>query len=214
MRKQAIIDELNELMNIPWFERIIYHKLEELKISLREEITMYRKLKSNFKKTHQNHLYIFDNEHQKKIPTYRFELNKQENDEWILTKIEPFPNDGTKVDDIVPKSIINHISCVKTDRLRIHHYSGSGIPPKNGKSFDVEFTKYSDFHAFGTVHEKPDELNWNEKSDQLNLMESNNGKIPDEIKYDELFYFMQKYPHVKYYILSYFYMKLRPDLEP
>jgi hypothetical protein len=211
------INELMELLNIPDFERIIYHKVEELKYAFQEEISLYKNLKDHFKKTDNGNLLLYENLSPQRKLTYRFELHKTDNDEWTPVKIDPNPP-HTPIYDIIPQSIIDHISNFKTDPLRIYKYQSEITESENNHSFQVEFTKLSDEHIVGTIRESdPNEENApkDNKKKETNVIYINDSfrKERDEDNYKELFYYMQKYPEIKDYIFAEFFIKLKPEFD-
>ena len=76
MGKQEILDELTELLNIPQIERIIFHKVEELKLYLKDEVNLYKSLKSDFKRSAYGDMRICEDPGERKVQTYHFELNR------------------------------------------------------------------------------------------------------------------------------------------
>lgn len=63
MGKTVDIGEFIELLNIPQLERIFYHKIEEQKSLLRNEIASYKKLKRDFRSEAYGAIQLFvDNE--------------------------------------------------------------------------------------------------------------------------------------------------------
>lgn len=215
MKSRVDIEEFCELLNIPEFERIIYHKIEELKHVLSEKINLYRNLKNSFKKTAYGHLQIYENIAPKKNQTYRFELDRLQNNKWILAKIEPYPQEDHDLDDIIPKSIIDHICSYETSPEKIYRYSGTGHAASTGKAFEVEFTKYSDYHIFGAIREDEVQEKAETEAAGMKIIEADwdYEEKGDEENFKELFHYMQKYPEIKKRIFGDFFHKAKPKVD-
>ena len=215
MKKQVILDELNELLNIPQLERIVFHKMEELKLYFQDEIKRYRDLKEYFKKAAYGTMEILEanKEMVKKDQTYHFELHCPAGGSWVATAIEPSPPSGYEIYDIIPEKIVEYIGSFVTGPGKIENLEKFSLPTLKEKSFDLTFTKYSEWHALGTIRtckipigegtegEKPTpspEIYYYDKKDT------------DKGDYQELFYYMQKYPPLRRYFFTEFHMKVKP----
>lgn len=214
MGKQELLDELNELLSIPQFERIVFHKVEELKLYLKDEVALYRDLKKSFKTSAYGDMQICGDTEDKVSQTYHFELNRNGKGEWIPTEVEPPPPPGRDIYDIIPEEIIEYISSFKTVSNKIETRRDFSFPTLKGEKFELRFAKYSDDHALGTVrcHRTGGE-NSDEKEEFDHIAEIYNyteREIDDEGSYKELFYYMQKYPALKTYFFTDFHMKMKP----
>jgi len=225
MTSRIDLDELSELINIPEFERIIYHKIEELKFVLADKINMYRNLKHNFKKTAYGHMHLFENETPKETPVFRFELHEIEDSGWHLSKIEPNPPEGVEIEDIIPRRIIKHIIGYETNHEKIYRYVGKGdtvgdsMSQTNGNdsgdAFTVEFSKFSENHILGTIRRAgPQEAKGSAVKD-LKIIKADwhYEKNGDEENFRELFHYMQKYPEIKNQIFSEFFHRTKPRID-
>jgi len=212
MKKQVILDELNELLDIPQLERIIFHKMEELKLYFQDEIKRYRDLKDYFKKSAYGNLEILEanKETEKKNQTYHFELHCSTGGAWLATSIEPSPPAGYDIYDIIPEKIVEYIGSFITAPGKIERLEKFSLPTLKEKSFDLAFTKYSEWHALGTIRfyniPTGDGIK-DEKKDQIYYYDK---KDTDKGDYQELFYYMQKYPPVKRYFFTELHMKVKP----
>jgi transposase-like protein len=215
MKNRIDIEEFCELLNIPEFERIIYHKIEELKHVLAEQINIYRNLKNSFKKTAYGHMQIYENKAPKGNQTYRFELDRLQNNKWLLSKIEPYPPEDFDIDDIVPQAIIEHISGYETSPEKIYRYQGAGKARATGRAYVVEFTKYSDHHILGAIREEemPEKDVSEETGMKIIEAEWNYEEKGDEENFRELFHYMQKYPEIKKRIFGDFFHKAKPKVD-
>jgi hypothetical protein len=217
MGKQEILDELNELLNIPQFERIVFHKVEELKLFLKDEIDFYRDIKSNFKKSAYGDLGIIEGDEwiDNSSQTYHFELSCSESQEWIAVSLEPSPPPGYDTYDILPLEMIRYMSTYATEPDKIHSEREYKLPDLIGKAFDLRFTKYSDSHILGTLKAyKAKESDSAElESDAIptnQIYHYNQYDAGDENNYKELMYYMKKYPALKAYFFTELNMKMKP----
>jgi hypothetical protein len=215
MQKQVILDQLNELLNIPQLERIIFHKVEELKLYFKDEIKRYRDLKEYFKKAAYGDMEILEvhKEMGKKIQTYHFELHQPKDGPWIATSIEPSPPSGYEIFDIIPEEIVEYIGSFITPPGKIEKLEKFSLPTLKEKAFDLNFTKYSDWHVLGTIRSckiLTDGSTKDEKPDHMTEIYNYNKKDTDKGDYKELFYYMQKYPALKRYFFTELHMKVKP----
>jgi len=216
MEKQKIIDELTELLNIPQFERIIYHKVEELKTYLRDEVSLYKNLKKDFQKAAYGNMRVFENEEQIRSQTYRFELDKNEDNQWVSTEIEPSPPSRSDINDIIPPGIVEYITGFKSNPTKIETVNNFTLPALRGRMYNLRFAKYSDNHALGTITEIQQKKESSPLSAELdNLMDINDYYKEDtvELNYKELMYYMEKFPAFKEHVFSEFFMRWKPLID-
>lgn len=225
MTSRIDMDELSELINIPEFERIVYHKVEELKFVLADKINMYRNLKHNFKKTAYGHMHIFENESPEPVQVYRFELHEIEGNGWHLSKIEPPPPEGIDIEDVLPKRIIRHIIGYQTNHEKIYRYVGRGETAPELESsdhsedhsdiFTVEFSKFSSNHILGTIRRADAQEAKGSGVKDLKIIKADwhYEKNGDEENFRELFHYMQKYPEIKNQIFSEFFHRTKPRID-
>jgi hypothetical protein len=218
MGKQAILEELDELLNIPQFERVLFHKLEELRLYFRDEVAFYRKLKEEFKKSAYGDMEICEDAEEERIQTYYFEINEDEAGEWFAAELEPAPPFGCNIYDILPNEIIKYISSFKTAPGKIETKKGFSLPTVKRKTFDLKFSKYSDQHALGTVRcirarvEAPDVKENLEDCPEIYHYIKNIANAGDEHNYKELFFYMQKYEELRAYFFAELQLKMKPML--
>jgi hypothetical protein len=216
MEKQKIIDELTELLNIPQFERIIYHKIEELKTYFRDEISLYTNLKKDFQKAAYGNMQIFENEEHIRSQTYRFELDRNEDNLWIPTEIEPPPPSMSEISNIIPPEIIEYITNFKSNPTKIETINNFTLPTLRGKMYNLRFAKYSDHHALGTITEiRTKKETQHQGAEADNLVDINDYYKEDtvELNYKELMYYMEKFPAFKEHVFSEFFMRWKPLID-
>jgi hypothetical protein len=237
MNKQKMMGELDEFLNIPQFERIIFHKIEELKDYLKDEIDHYRELKRYFRKLAYGDMQVLslegdshgdreeyeaendgaagglagsgfhggNREHEReRNQTYRFELNRGNEDQWNAAKLEPPPPPGYDIHDIIPEEIIDYITAYETNMGKMETIKGLSLPTVKGIRFDLHFTKYSGYHVLGTI-----KAHHEEKEDREEIY-IYTWKEPEESDYKELIYYMRKYPPLRMYFFTELHMKMKP----
>jgi hypothetical protein len=211
MDKRIDIEELTELLNIPEFERIVYHKVEELKCVMSDRIDYYINLKNNFKKTAYGNLQIFENESFEGRRVYRFELSKSEEGRWIPTVVEPDLPAGCNVYDVIPPAVIKFVACFKTESNRIRKHKGSFQTTTGKRQFSIEFTKYSDFHILGTIMESTEEFVAVSR-DRQNVVKLDfpSQKSDTGNNFEELMHYMQTRPKIGEQMLNYFNYIIKP----
>jgi hypothetical protein len=228
MSKKGILGELEELLNIPQFERIIFHKIEELKLYLKDEIEHYRKLKDYFKKLAYGDMEVLSSEKDEKEkslgrngsidsdkhePTYHFELSQEKDNHWNVTSLEPSPPPGYDIYDVIPEEVIEYIVSLDTMSGKIKTITDLALPSVGGIRFDLHFTKYSLHHVLGTIKTHQIEETSNLKGSGDGVMENiynYTKKEPEESDYKELLYYMHKYPPLRMYFFTEFHMRMKP----
>lgn len=215
MKKQVILEQLNELLNIPQFERIVFHKMEELKLYFKDEIKRYRDLKEYFKKAAYGQMEILgaNMEMEEKIQVYHFELYSPMHGSWLATSLEPSPPPGYEIYDIIPEKIVAYIGNYVTSLGKIEKLEKFSLPTLKEKVFDLSFAKYSEWHALGTIRShkiSTGDSTADEKPDHMTEIYNYNKKDTEKKDYKELFYYMQKYPPLRRYFFTEFHMKVKP----
>lgn len=212
--KQALQDELDELLNIPQVERIIHHKVEELKIYLKDEIEYYRQLKEGFRRMTYGELTVLEadpgaegrggrDSEQKRV--YLFQLNKDARDRWGPPGLEPLPPAGYDPRDVFPDRLVNHIAGDAFSLREFHTVTGLLLPGIENVLFDLQFTRYSEHHMLGTVCRR--EIRSAAAEEENHCFDP---KEAEEGDCNELLHYMQKYPSLRIYFLTEFYMKMKP----
>jgi hypothetical protein len=227
MQKQIILDELNELLNIPQAERIIHHKIKELKVYLRDEISLYQELKEDFRKATYGNMQVchqveVEPENSPPRKTFRFELDREESGGWNIVEIEPSLPAGLGMADIIPPLIVNYMTSFETHPTRIETVHRFTHPQLHGRVYRLRFAKYSDYHLLGTITEIENQAQGegavpgSETDDETgNILNINdyykNNTL--ELNYKQLMYYMEKYHSFREHIFSEFFMKWKPLLD-
>ncbi|MDQ1350269.1 MAG: hypothetical protein QG657_570 [Acidobacteriota bacterium] len=223
MEKQQLLEELGELLNIPQIERIIAHKLEEVKDVYKDEIDLYLSLRNDFRKTAYGNMYVWgktEKEISHTFPTYRFELDKEKDNTWKITDIEPSLPPGYHLRDIFPPLIIEYMTSFEIHPTRIETAAHFTHPKLKGRTFNLRFTRYSEYHLLGTITEIQTQEEETPSAAPLereldNLVDINDYYKNDnaEMNYKELMYYMEKYPAFREHVFSEFFMKWKPLID-
>jgi hypothetical protein len=217
MGKKEMLEELDDLLSIPQIDRIIFHKIEELKSYFEDEVSLYMNLKEGFRKAAYGNMQIYEGVESKKNQTYQFRLDKDENDEWNITDIEPSPRRGIEPNDIVPRVLIDFMTSFKSNPAKIEVLQNFTHPDVKGRGFHLRFAKYSDRHLLGTITEYRIETEETsaEVSKAAKIVEINDyykNESP-EFNYRELKYYMENFPEFKDHILSEFFLRWKPLID-
>jgi hypothetical protein len=220
--KQKILDELDELLDIPQIERIIFHKVEELKLYLADEIAHFREIKRYFKKLAYGEMKVLNGEdalkageHERKHKpeqTYYFALHKGPDEHWNAVRLGPSPPAGYDISDIVPEGIAEYIGAFETTTGKLETVTDVSLPSIKGMRFDLHFTRYSPNHVLGTIKRCPLEENIGDDADDVFIegIYNYNKKDSQKNDYKELLYYMQKYPPLRMYFFTELHMKMKP----
>ncbi|MCP5103729.1 MAG: hypothetical protein GY950_10145, partial [bacterium] len=71
MGKEEIFAELDKLLNVPQFERIVIHKLRELEGFLKDEISLYLSIRQRLRNEAYGHMQVCEDDHQGENQTLR-----------------------------------------------------------------------------------------------------------------------------------------------
>ena len=216
--KQEMLEEIGDLLSIPQLERIIFHKIAELKFLFKDEVDRYKELKESFKRAAYGEIQVVEPveagaETERKTQTYHFEIDIDSNNEWTATSLEPSPPPGYEIHDIIPDEIVKYIVSFKTAPGKIETQKEISFPAIEGKVFDLSFVKYSDRHILGTInasHAPSKDGKEDKPLDDLTDIYYYNQAKDDEGNFKDLIYYMQKYPSVKHYFLTELNMKMKP----
>jgi hypothetical protein len=219
--RHKMIEDLNELIDIPDVDTYIFLTIEQAKIKFAEEIQNYRQLKSSFHQVKRsNMMLIEDKKPTQKSQSYYFELkrikskNSKLKHQWVVSTIKPKPKQQSE--EIIPVEFINMIDFHRVDPDKIETYKRFKSRVLK-KSFDIRFTRYSDNHVMGSIREKskdPPQKNGSETYDaegqafKLKLGQKN---IKED--YMELFRYMEEYPEIKEDIFNRFNMVQKPYVD-
>jgi hypothetical protein len=134
----------------------------------------------------------------------------------VATSIEPSPPSGYEIYDIVPEKIIEYIGSFTSPPGKIEKLEKFSLPTLKEKVFDLTFTKYSEWHALGTIRSckiPTDDITKDKKPDHMTDIYYYNKEDTEKGDYKELFYYMQKYPPLRHYFFTEFHMKVKPLIE-
>ncbi len=218
MEKHHKIRRIIEFMNIPDFELIISAKVRELEVSLKPQIHHYLELKAKFKEFASPQLALLEKEARERSDetektTHYFEMTQPNEkplhqDQWEIWELQPIPK--TDLIDTTLNRFSLSLHHYQADPDKIHHLN---VPcPDHPKSFDLRFTKYSDFYAFGVIREShevplPSPPKETHRIVKLNL---DYRTLKKEDIYSELLRYLDTYPQIRERLLAYFYIIEKP----
>lgn len=212
-----MLEELDDLLSIPQIDRIIFHKIEELKSYFEDEVSLYMNLKDGFRKAAYGNMQVCEGEELEKNQTYQFRLDRDESGEWHITDIEPNLRQGTELNDILPEEIINFMTSFRPNPSKIEIVQNYTHPALKGRGFRLRFAKYSDRHLLGIITEvqagteaPPAEVPAGTKVVEINDFYQNENP---EFNYRELKYYMENFPGFKDHILSEFFLRWKPLID-
>jgi len=204
--KRDLLDELEDLLNIPQLERIIHHKVEELKIYLKDEIDHYMELKDLLRRSVFGKLTVVEPgiEPGGQERVFLFQLDKDANDRWGPPVLEPSPPPGYHIGDILPDRVVNQIVGDEFPLGEFQTVTGLALPGIEVAFFDLYFIKYSESHILGTVCRRDTPSTAVDEVHHYDPREAVDGN------YNELILYMQKFPSLRIYFLTEFHMKMKP----
>lgn len=213
--KQDLLDELNELLNVPQVERIMYHKILELKTFLHDEIQRYQELREQFKRSAYGDMEVIEvaDAAGGRPATYHFQLDLHYQNQWKATLVAPSPPPGKETYDILPDELVEYISSFKTEPQTITKQEKLTLPALKGRVFNLQFIKYSDIFIMGNITtylETSEEEARKKKTTDLTEIYNYDKRDTDEGSYKELIYYMKKYPALNRYFLTELHMKMKP----
>ena len=199
MRKQERIAELLELMKVPEVAKVIFLTIDEVKGKLKDEIDQWRRSELLLKK-------LKEAVHK---DSYRFELKKTD-DEWHVISISPEPIGEIDFKSMIMTDVLPHfqlnIASPKSCEILNEFIS------KENHDYNIQFIKFADNHVFGIILEIVNSLD----SDPVKEIEIENIEYgyetkSNEEKYREMFYYMEKDPYIREFLLDLFFILLKPD---
>jgi hypothetical protein len=204
MPKQEVLDELEELLNIPQFEKMIFHRIGELKLYFEDEISCYRELRKQFKKLAYGKLSAkSEDKTQPRDDAFFFVLDEGKNSLWQVAEIAPPPRGGCTIQDILPAELIRIIvtKTAEPPGKEIQTIENLSLPVLDGMLIDLAFSGYSPTHILGVITRRPVTAH----AVPGNTRENDAGNdYPISRNY------MRGRPDVCSYFLMEFYTKIRP----
>ncbi len=219
MEEQKLLDDITEFLIIPQFERILYHKVQEMKIFLKDEIAFYRNLRKKFRDEAYGKMEVYNSAEQesvKKERSYLFQLDLEEDNKWALSNIEPSLPPGCNRDQLLPRAIIQYITSFRTAPAKIEEFNDFSLSSLKGRRFDFKFAKYSDSHILGTISNVNFEsIHKASEPGENNLVDINEHfeKETTERKYREMTDYMKTHSEFEEHMLAEFYMKWKPLID-
>jgi hypothetical protein len=215
MSKEELIEEISELINIPEFEEIIIHKIEELKELLKDKITLYKITKSENQSDASGNLSVCEEDGKERNFTYRFELDRTEDGDWVPKIIDPPPPYHNKY-EIVPVEVIQYISRFTPNPTKVEKVKEFTSPQQKGKMYELSFTRYTHHHALGTICEiKRKKAPKPRKFPKRSIIDTQGSykKETGDGNYRVFMFYMERFPKFKAHQFSEFFMKWKPLID-
>ncbi len=219
MDLQQKIERIIELMNVPECEKILTCEMERLERIMQKDIHLYRELKDGFRRKARRCLRVSGPGPGGGPDIYRFEVHREKGNSWRVTVLEPALPQGMRVDELIPPDLMRLMTSFRTDPGKVRHYTWSFQGPVGPRTFRLEFTNYSDRHVIGAIWELDRTLeraqeDW-ERGGIVVIDASDPGcrGKGDEYCYNELIYYMEKYPEVKAHVFNDFFYRIKPKLD-
>lgn len=215
-----MIEDINELINIPDVDTYIFLTIEQAKIKFAEEIKNYHLLKNTFHHSKRGSMVLIeDKDKLKKSQSYYFEMKRIKNKSgklkyrWTISTIKPKPVPDPE--QIIPVEFINSIDFHGVDPDKIETYKRFKSRSLR-KIFDIRFTRYSETHVMGSISENISEVSKDEPqdfSDEGEAFKLNLGQTHVKEDYMELFRYMEESPEIKEDIFNRFNMVQKPYVD-
>lgn len=141
-----LIEEIKDLMEIPEVERIIRHRVEELKYILSESIYLYRDIEDSL-------LELKPPKHPGKMHLCGqiFELTLIGKKTWIASI--PYPLKDFDIYGTIPQEVIDFIVKYKTQIGMPILLPGATVPGLEERKFDLSFEKINNKRFTGIIYE-------------------------------------------------------------
>lgn len=219
MKLESKVERLVELMKIPVCEKALMLEMERLERMVESDIHVYRSLKRDFRLKARDGLRVAPAEAGGGAEVYRFELHREGSDLWRLVECEPPLPDGVSPESVAPAEVVRLMASFRTNAEKVRRRTWSFRFPEGVRTFKVEFTNFSDRHIIGTICRldgdgERESRPW--RRGEITVIDAEDSPASgkgDEFRYNELIYYMEKYPRLKEHVFSDFYFRLKPKLD-
>lgn len=210
--------DIFEALSVPELNEIICYKVNELKENPRFAalISAYKERKKVFRDT------VYDSYRRLRdkpgVDTgidnissigkrlYWFELVRYRRDNWDVFNLEPSPPPYYDCHEILPCDIID---CVKDAPINPESVQTRADVPSNlyGKSYDLQFIRFSLHYICGSVRENRISLEERHKKQRFSVNENL------DTAYRVFFYYLHKFPEIRDYFFNELFGKIGPLIE-
>lgn len=175
-----LIEEIKDLVEIPEIERILYHKVKEIKGLLSKNIHLYRDIEESLLE-----LKPPKNPGKMHLCGQLFELTLIGKKTWIPS-IPDQPKD-CDIYDIIPREIIDFIVKQKVQTGMPILLPGLKFPGLKGRKFDLSFEKINNKRFIGIINEYEHEHE-HERGEAKKIVKSekHEGKVDTGEKYKQI----------------------------
>lgn len=199
------IDELIDILDVEEIGKSLSYAIQEYKSGrYSEKIQLLEARKKVFRQT------TFESRQQEKKEgeepqpvLYWFDLVKYNRKEWKIRRLEPSPPPYYNLSEILPEDVIEQIGQTPANLEKIERLTEFSSQIYS-KSFDVQYIRYSPYHAQGTIRES---LKSQKKRFSINQFTPNEEW---DAAYKALFYYMEKFPGIKGHMFKEFFKLLQP----
>lgn len=167
-----LIDEIKDLVEIPEVERIIRHRVEELKYLLSKSIHLYRDIEDSL-------LELKPPKHPGRMHLCGqiFELTLIGKKTWIPSI--PYPSSDYDIYGLIPQEVIDFIVKYKAQIGMLILLPGITVPGLEERKFDLSFEKINHKRFTGIIHEHGG-------AKKIIKIENPGGKVDDQEKYRKI----------------------------
>lgn len=206
MDHERLIREIKDLLIIPNFHRALYHKVEELKIILSEDIECFAKISRTI-------------EPEKECPRLRdgkeFQLARFGDTLWIPSLLNS--RSVSDIYGIIPQEIIDYIVHYETEPGMIVMKSGLSLPGLKNRKFDLSFEKHSFRSISGVIKERkstredPEDITASDTQGQDEMFYREMGEIAENLKL-LVSYLLKNHDYYRH-VISEFFIRWKPLLD-
>lgn len=167
-----LIEELKDLIEVPEVERIIFHKVEEIKGLLSKNIELYRDIEESL-------LELKSPKNKGKMHLYGqlFELTLIGKKTWIPSM--PYQPNDCDISEIIPREIIDFIVKYGAQTGMPILLPGLRLPGLEERKFDLSFEKINNRRFTGIIYEHGGDK-------KIVKIKNHEGKVDSEVKYKKI----------------------------
>lgn len=143
MNPERLLSELKDLTLIPNFQRALYHKVEELKIILSEDIESFSRISRTIEPVQRV---------RKEREGREFQLARFGDSLWIPSLVHHAPVNNIYA--IIPQAVVDYISRFDIEPGVIVMKTGKTFPGCKDRVYDISFERHSDRFISGVIGEQ------------------------------------------------------------
>ena len=197
MSHNKILRELEDLLDIPEFRKILTHRIEELKLLLSDDIGHYRNITGM----------ISPGKRMSPAEGVQFELVRLGDSLWIPALADLPDQPDSNVYDFIPQIVIDYIIDFDINPGEIKMISILEFPRLKGRTFNLSFEKHREDFITGIISERK-----NEEDNYSKI----NPELVEDINFSDmelLFHYLLNFPFFYKHILNEFKMMWKPLID-